>query len=489
MPIKKSSKFSLALLFISVTTLLQGPAFAEKRKYDFSWVEPKQKAIQKIVDKSGINAKEIGMYIAISDSTDQQIFKLNEQKLYIPASLSKLATTTAVLESFPPGTTFKTQILTTAEQKGSQLQGDLYLRGGGDSGFVSESMWYLVNVFTRNQILEVTGDIIVDDTLFDSVRFDPTRPDINVDRAYDAPVGAMSFNWNSVNVFVRPGNKVGDPAKVFIDPDNGFVKLKGSITTVSGASDIQISRDENQLDDTDTISVGGKVSIKDGESVTYKSITKPDLWSGYNLKTFLKDRGIVVRGKVIIGKTPQDAKVLAQTDSKPIEGLLNDMNKFSNNYVSEMLTKSIASLSQSQATLGKGVENIKATLNRIGLENSEFTIINPSGISRKNQITPHALWKIITYLQNQFNEQPELFMSLPIAGVDGTLKKRMKGTNGERWVRAKTGTMDGIVGLAGYAGRRDGMVIPFAMIYNGGVDAAKVRQLFDQIAVELATTN
>ena len=65
----------------------------------------------------------------------------------------------------------------------------------------------------------------------------------------------------------------------------------------------------------------------------------------------------------------------------------------------------------------------------------------------------------------------------------------MKGTNGERWVRAKTGTMDGIVGLAGYAGRRDGMVIPFAMIYNGGVDAAKVRQLFDQIAVELATTN
>lgn len=197
-----------------------------------------------------------------------------------------------------------------------------------------------------------------------------TRPDINVDRAYDAPVGAMSFNWNSVNVFVRPGNKVGEPAKVFIDPDNGFVKLKGTISTVSGASDFQISRDENQLDDTDTISIAGKVSIKDGESVTYKSITKPDLWSGYNLKTFLKDRGIVVRGKVISGKTPQGAKVLAQTDSKPIEGLLNDMNKFSNNYVSEMLTKSIASLSQSQATLGKGVENIKATMNRIGLENS-----------------------------------------------------------------------------------------------------------------------
>lgn len=175
MPIKLSLKFSVALSLISAVFLLES-ALAEKRKYDFSWVEAKQKSIKKKnrFEKSIINTKEIGMYIAISDSTDQQVFKLNEQKLYIPASLTKLATTRSwLLESFPPGTSFKTQILTTAEQKGSQLMGDLYLQGGGDSGFVSESMWYLVNVFTRNQILEVTGDIIVDDTLFDSVRFDP----------------------------------------------------------------------------------------------------------------------------------------------------------------------------------------------------------------------------------------------------------------------------------------------------------------------------
>jgi D-alanyl-D-alanine carboxypeptidase/D-alanyl-D-alanine-endopeptidase (penicillin-binding protein 4) len=128
----------------------------------------------------------------------------NGEKKVIPASVTKLITAASALSHFPPGTKFKTSIWSNARVENGVLKGNLWLKGGGDPGFVSENMWYLVNIFTRNQISKVEGKIIVDDSLFDTVRFDPSREDYRVDRAYDAPTGAMSFNWNSVNVFVKP---------------------------------------------------------------------------------------------------------------------------------------------------------------------------------------------------------------------------------------------------------------------------------------------
>jgi D-alanyl-D-alanine carboxypeptidase/D-alanyl-D-alanine-endopeptidase (penicillin-binding protein 4) len=347
-------------------------------------------------------------------------------------------------------------------------------------------MWFLVNNFKRNEILKVEGDIIVDDSFFDQKRFDTSRQPERVDRAYDAPVGAMSFNWNSINIFVRPSEKVGEPAKVFLDPENDYVRLVNkTMTTRGGESAVVASRAEDKNFGGDVIHVSGKIGKNSKETVIFKNITQPDLWAGYNLKSFLAQRGVSVAGKIRVGKAPEKAILLAEAESKGVEASLQDMNKFSNNYVAEMLTKNLGTLKGQPGTLDGGIEMINAHLKKIGLPQDQYYFQNPSGLTRDNRISAFAMWKIVHHLRDDFQVQPEFLTSLPIAGIDGTLKKRLKNSIGERWVRAKTGFLTNVVSLTGYAGRSDGRVFTFTFIFNGTKDEVSVRNFFDQMLIAL----
>jgi D-alanyl-D-alanine carboxypeptidase/D-alanyl-D-alanine-endopeptidase (penicillin-binding protein 4) len=404
----------------------------------------------------------------------------------IPASISKVATSSAVLEYFPPGYKFKTQLVSSGTVQDKTLRGDLYLKGGGDPSFVSENMWFLVNNFKRNEVQKIEGDIVVDDSLFDAKRYDSSRQPERVDRAYDAPVGAMSFNWNSINIFVRPAEKAGQPATVFLDPDNDYVRLVNKTTTTSsGEHSIVASRVEDKNFGGDVIHVAGKIAKGAKEVVIFKNITQPDIWSGYNLKSFLAQRGITVTGKIRSGKAPLNSTVMAEAESKGVEGSLADMNKFSNNYVAEMLTKDLGTLKGGQGTLDAGMQMINEHLKKLGLPEDQYYFQNPSGLTRDNRISAYAMWKVISHLRNDFKVQPEFLTSLPIAGIDGTLKKRMKNSPGERWVRAKTGYLTDVVSLTGYAGRSDGRVFTFTFIFNGTKDEGSVRNFYDQMLIAL----
>lgn len=402
----------------------------------------------------------------------------------IPASVTKLATAAAFLHHYHPGTKFKTQLWGPAPTDG-KLKGDLILKGGGDPSFVSETLWVLVNNFLRTGVKEIEGNIIVDDSLFDQQRFDPSRQKERVDRAYDAPTGAMSFNWNSVNIVYRPGAQVGEPGKVYLDPENNYLKLAGKISTVSGDKvSVQADRDENG--EGDLVTVSGQIGQNVSEHIIFKNITKPDLWAGSNLVSFLQQRGILVKGVVKSGTLSARSQLLAEVESKPIELMVADMNKFSNNYVAEMLAKHLGLIKSQPGTIANGMEVVREfLLKKVKLKNSDFVLTNPSGLTRDNQMTARGLWLLLHFMRDQFEMMPEFASSLPIAGVDGTLKKRMKGSSGERWIRAKTGLLNGVVSLAGYAGHKDGNVIPFVMMFNGNADESAVRRAMDQMAILL----
>ncbi|WP_413290106.1 D-alanyl-D-alanine carboxypeptidase/D-alanyl-D-alanine-endopeptidase [Bdellovibrio sp. HCB337] len=443
--------------------------------------------LQKIIKRSGIPESDLGLYITAGEGEHQEIIlDVNSKKKMIPASISKVATASAVLEYFPPGYKFKTQLLSAGDIQDKTLKGDLVLKGSGDPGFVSENMWFLVNNFKRSEITKVEGDLVVDDSLFDQKRYDSSRQPERVDRAYDAPVGAMSFNWNSINIFVRPGNKAGEAAKVFLDPENEYVRLVNKTTTTSGSdNNVVASRVEDKTFGGDVIHVSGKIGVNSKEVVIFKNITQPDLWAGYNLKSFLSQRGITITGKIRIGKASDKAVILAEAESKAIEQAVADMNKFSNNYVAEMLTKNMGALKKQPGSLDTGMEMINEHLKKLGLPDDQYYFQNPSGLTRDNKISPFGMWKVILHLKNDFKVQPEFLTSLPIAGIDGTLKRRMKNSPGERWVRAKTGYLTNVVSLAGYAGRSDGRVFTFTFIFNGTKDEASVRNFFDQMLIAL----
>lgn len=438
--------------------------------------------LQKVIKSYSVPAANLGLAVIDLGHTPQQTaFGLNEEKEFIPASVTKIATAAAVLQKLGSSFKFQTTLWSSGAPKNGVLTGDLVLKGGGDAGFVSESMWFLVNELVRTGIKKVDGNILVDDTDFDSIRADPSRDPERVDRAYDAPVGAMSFNWNSINIFVRPG-QVGQPPIVHLDPIGDGFKVENRAKTVNkSGSSIEVQRAGAK------IFVSGTIGIGQNEVVVFKNIDDPIEWSGRNLIFFLEQRGIAVTGKVKAGKKPENAKLLAKAESKPVSLHVADMMKFSNNYVAEMLTKNLAAQAGLvPATLDGGMKIIRANLENFGLDPSRFTLVNPSGLSRRNRIRPLDLATVLAKSQQDFPTFAEFLSSMPLAGVDGTLKSRMKNGPATGWVRAKTGLLSGVVALAGYAGHKDGSVQAFAFIFNGKAEQGDlVRRLFDQLATEL----
>jgi len=291
----------------------------------------------------------------------------------------------------------------------------------------------------------------------------------------------MSFNWNSINIFVRP-TQVGQAPQVVLDPISNGLKIDNRAKTVNKAgTNLDVSRVGN------TVRVSGTIGLGAPEAAIYKNIDDPAEWSGNNLVFFLEQRGISVTGKVRTGKRPEKATLLAKAESKPVSLHVADMMKFSNNFVAEMLTKNLdAQAGNAPATLDGGMKIVRENLESMGLDSKKFVLLNPSGLSRKNRIRPVDLATILVSQYQHFPTFAEFLSALPLAGVDGTLKSRMKNGPATGWVRAKTGLLTGVVALAGYAGRKDGSVRAFAFIFNGKAEQGDlVRRLFDQLATEL----
>lgn len=479
---KKQALFVLYFLFIvrpqCVTATSSEPEAA---------FENLRKSVSRVVETSGIPTTRLG--IVVADLSGEIVYQNNKDKKFIPASLTKIATAAAVLERLPTGHQFKTEILATAKvDDGSVLEGDIYLRGGGDPGFVSESMWFLVNEFVRSGIREIKGDIIVDDTRFDAIRFDPSRDQSRVDRAYDSPIGAMTFNWSAANIYVRPGKKNGDRVRVYADPQNDYIKIKNKAKTLAKGRATKLSVNNlgsNPGDQGELVEVSGGIAVGAPEFVAYKSISRPEIWAGFHLREFLKQRGIRVSGTIRSGATPRAAIVLAEHKGKPVGALVEGMMKFSNNYIAEILTKNLAvEVKGAPGTMEKGVEAIRAYLAEKGLK--DFVLKNPSGLSRANRFSADDFLKILIHVNQNFKIYPEFLSSLAIAGVDGTLKRRLgrESTNGH--IRAKTGHLSGVAGLGGYVSAPQGQIYAFVFLYNGGADEAyKSKDLFDKILMEL----
>lgn len=447
--------------------------------------------LKKDIERSGLKAADFGIWVGARTERTGEIdsyFALNADKLFIPASTSKLVTLAAVLHVLKPGFKFKTTLVSDAKVEDGVLKGSLFLKGAGDPAFVSENMWFLVNELTRSSITQVEGDVVVDDTRFDSVRWGEDRQDERVDRAFDAPLGAMSMNWNSVSVYIRPGAKVGEKLQVFADVASPYLKVINEAKTVAvgRGKTVEVERRGEKGFNGDVIVVRGSMAMGLPELVVYKNITQPDAWSAHCLVEFLKQRGITVKGKIRSASAPKDASVLAFAESKPLSFIAADMSKWSNNYVADMLVKGLAAESgETPATTATGMEYLLKYLDGAGLKRGEYQFQNAAGFTRKNKMTARQLGRVLERVRADFLIYPEFLQALPIAGVDGTLRNRMKGTVAEHWVRAKTGLLNGVASLSGYAGRDGGQILAFTFFYNGGGALDKARATLDQMAAHL----
>jgi D-alanyl-D-alanine carboxypeptidase/D-alanyl-D-alanine-endopeptidase (penicillin-binding protein 4) len=467
-------KSILIIIFFSFNLLAQSGLIKLKNDLD------------KIVNDEFFERSQIA--IEIFDLTEgKSLYSRNNKLLLHPASNMKLLTSAAGLVFLGPKYEFKTTLYYNGVAEGVTLFGDLYIVGGLDPDLTLNDLDTLVQAvksFEKRFIIEnIYADISIKDSLYwGSGWMWDEHPDPG------APLlSALNINDNTIEVFVS-GNKVGLRGIVSIKPETKFVQVNNHSVTVPSnlPNDLNITRD--WINNKNTIIIEGNVrrgQIIDSSKHTEKlNLLEPQKYFLTLFKEHLEQKKILSFGELDIKNLPVGSIYLTEI-KRSLEQVLTNLNKESENLNAEMLLYALALKdSAAPATAKNGIEIIKSLIDSIGLDPDDYSLADGSGVSRYNLVSTELIIELLKYMYNHSEFIP-FYKSLPIAGVDGTLEKRMKNTLAESNVHAKTGTLSGVSSLSGYVFAKNGNLITFAIMIQNYVEKNSIARSFQDKICEL----
>lgn len=426
----------------------------------------------------------------VSLARDEILYQRDGRYLLHPASNQKLLTTAAALNFLGPSYRFKTLLYAdSGAVSDSVVSGNLYLKGFGDPGLSTADLHHMVDELTTLGIGLIEGDIVCDDTYFDSLRVGVGWMwDDGPVGGYYSPISALALNSNTVELRIRPGEYPEEPVRVRMLPPTAYMTIDNQAVTLSrpdSAMELEVRRDPLR----NRVEVLGGMPVGTSEETYLVDVVDPALYAGTVFHEMLAGAGIEVRGRVLKGVVPDSVVVLLVHESAPLSQAVQYTNKESHNLSAEMLLKGVgAAFMGPPGTAEKGLDAIRLMFTEIGVDTSRLEIVDGSGVSRYNLISPDILieWLRAAYENPRWGA--EFVASLPIAGVDGTLENRMRGTPAEGVLRAKTGSLAGISSLAGYTTTEDGETLAFSMIFGHFVgEPGPIRRVQDRIGAILTS--
>jgi D-alanyl-D-alanine carboxypeptidase/D-alanyl-D-alanine-endopeptidase (penicillin-binding protein 4) len=446
-------------------------------------------------------------YKFIDVATGEVLAAQDSATFFIPASNTKLYTTALALVRLGPNYKFQTELRTTAHWTAGQTAlPDLELVGGGDPNLSGRVLPYrphapdrdplaplksladkLVNIGVREINGDVTGvatrysgDLYprgwtVDDSLYE----------------YGAPVSALALNDNTLSISLHP-SEPGELAEIELRPAiNHFLVLNQVITDNSRVSKIHLFRAPGSSE----VVLWGAIGKAAREWEEDLAVEDPALFAAEALVDILRDRGVIVRGTArsqyrnlneSAGAT-QTGTALAVYDSAPLWQEIQVINKVSQNLHAEMLLREVARVTRGEGTLRAGVAEREAFLGALGVtrEGTGFDLHDASGLARQNVTTPDSTVLLLRYMW-QRPDHDLWVRSLPIAGVDGTLRDRFKHIPGADRIHAKTGEMSHVNALSGYIDSAHHGWLAFSIMVNGTTSSdTEVHAFMDQLCAIL----
>ncbi|MFO1458989.1 MAG: D-alanyl-D-alanine carboxypeptidase/D-alanyl-D-alanine-endopeptidase [Verrucomicrobiota bacterium] len=419
--------------------------------------------------------------------TGETWFETNPAVRLVPASNTKLFTAALALDRLGPARRLSTSLRIEASPDASgKLAGPLRLVGGGDPslsprlhGGAWDEVWApLVAAVKRAGIRRIDGGLLCDESRYSGPPFGSGWNWDDLVESYGAPVSALSAGDNVVSLIVTPGRAPGEPALIRMEPLATAMSLEASVVTSAkgGTGDLSLFR----LPGDSRLRISGSIPAGSPAVTVEAAVPNPALWSGQLFQEALRKAGIAVSGPLRVIRSGESSgngtwTELGSVASPPVSELVRDMMKPSQNLHAQLLLLAVGAESgatvvgsAARTTEAAGLAALPSLLRKAGIREQDVSLEEGSGLSRKNLVTARALVRLLTFM----NRHPAAAVwrdSLPIGGVDGTLRSRFTQPGLRGNVRAKTGSLRHVHSLSGYLTNSVGEPLVFSILVNGAV--------------------
>ena len=482
------------LLTALVPILLLVPALALEGRA--GTLETIQTKISQFLKRPGVRSAQWGIRI-LDPAEDKVLVEVNPDKTFLPASVLKMVTTSTALEKLGPDFRYRTGVYTNGKvEPDGTVTGNLILVGRGDPNLISPNggllekpaLLELAETLHRAGIRKVQGDIIGDDSYFDSDGSGEGWTSRDLKALYGGPVNALSINNNVIWVHARPTQRK-HRVSVELEPKTSYFRIQNQAVTGSRSS--RLTLNARLVRTTNTIVISGTLPSTKNHS-KHILLEKPAEVTAALFREELLKQGIAVNGKTYAihsGDFYSDAQkswsLLAEHQSPPLIRALEIINKQSQNLHAEMLLRTLGAEFKGRGSNEAGLQVIKEFLVEAGIDSEKIRLNDGCGISRENLITPRFQTSLLKFL----SERPyfDFFLNtLAISGTDGTLRNRLSALEVKGSIHAKTGTLNGVTTLSGYIMTQSGRNLIFSIFANQVRAESRTKKTIDEICSLLA---
>ncbi|MEO5798652.1 MAG: D-alanyl-D-alanine carboxypeptidase/D-alanyl-D-alanine-endopeptidase [Gemmatimonadales bacterium] len=449
--------------------------------------------------------------VAVTDTNGKLLYGRNADRLFIPASNTKLLVSSVATALLGPDFTVQTSLYGTGPISNGVLQGDLVLYGRGDPTFSRRC--YRGDTTTANAcdtdafarlrdlavqlrargVTAVAGDLIGDGSYFDEELIHPSWEIGDLAWWYAAPVSGLGFNDNSYDVHEAPGDSAGAPARITFFPDFGAATIDSRAET--GARGARRSFDVSRSLDGNSYLAAGVIPAGANARTEYAAVVDPNRFAALALRRELLAQGIAIRGGTrstvdsLAFAHARATTALAAVTSRPFREWVYPILNSSQNWYAEMTLKQ---LGKRYAGIGSWRDGLRVErrflIDSMQIDSTQFQVEDGSGLAANNLVTPLAFTKLLRFMRAHPNFAA-FEAGLPVAGKSGTIKFRFVGTPMDGHVRAKTGSISRVNSLSGFVDRPDGSLLIFSIQANHQtLGGSRMLAAIDSVVVEMGKT-
>ena len=442
--------------------------------------------LDRILADPALTRAHLGLVVQVAE-TGEVLYERDAEKLFVPASNTKIVTAAVALDALGPAYRWQTRLIADGDVSGGVLNGDLWIVGGGDPQLGREIVASWPALLKEAGIRRITGDVIGDDRAFGGPQWGEGWYWHEVFASWAAGVSALQMWPNTVRAWLLPGARVGDPARFELRRPGPALPLTIDVRTGAPGSEVRLQYEPPP--EGGDVRMTGWIPAADTTDL-HLATHHPTLYLLSTLGEALADAGIEVEGRIrrvadAMRPTNQGWTHVVSSDS--LGAIVSEMLKQSDNQMAESILRTVGLETSGEGTATAGLAMVAEVLARWGIEPGAMSLSDGSGLSRYNRIAPSAMARLLRAMWRH-DEYRAFFAGLPVAAVDGTLRRRLAGTPAEENVRAKTGSLSSARALSGYLTDGSGETLVFSLMVNdydvpGSVAVALEDLIIEQVAL------